>query len=547
LDLTASWHLLQTILADLRPYWRWRWVFILATWGLSMIGWFVVAVLPERYESMTRIYADTDNLLTPLLHNIAVQTDFQKQLMVMQRTLINRTNMARVAQAIDLDLDAQTDLEKERLYASLSSRVTIRVEALNLFQVGFRDSDPKRAKKGVDTLISIFVETNLGQNRASMENARTFLDTQIQDYEQKMRQSEQRLAAFKSQNVEVLPSGVGASFSGRLEEFRRDQMVAKSRADNALAARDQLRAALSSIPQFIEVSANPQVVVNGGTVGGGTTRQRVAQLRREIAFLQSRFTEQHLDVISAKRALELAERQLAEETQAKDSGGPDQELANARISNPVYEQLKLRLVQANADLAQAQSQVAISTSELARIQSMADVAPRIEAELADLNREYGVFRAKYEEMLNRRESARISQAVETSGDKVQFRVIEPPQVPVRPSFPNRPLLMALVFVVAIAGSCGLVFVVRFFDDTIASPRTLIEEFHLRVLGSVSMVDTPAMAAARRRSTRVFSWVAGGLLATFAMLLLLTQLYQVTDLLAKVEMPIFLERLVSNVG
>jgi polysaccharide chain length determinant protein (PEP-CTERM system associated) len=546
--LTVSWHLLQTILADLKPYWRWRWVFILSTWALSMVGWFVVAVLPERYESMTRIYADTDNLLTPLLHNIAVQTDFQKQLMVMQRTLINRTNMARVAQAIDLDLDAQTDLEKERLYASLSSRVTIRVEALNLFQVGFRDSDPKRAKKGVDTLISIFVETNLGQNRASMENARTFLDTQIQDYEQKMRQTEQRLAAFKSQNYEVLPSGVGASFSGRLEEVRRDQMVAKSRADNALAARDQLRAALASIPQFLEVSANPQVVVNGGgAVGGGTTRQRVAQLRREIAVLQSRFTEQHLDVISAKRALDLAERQLAEETQAKTAGGPDQDFANARISNPVYEQLKLRLVQANGDLAQAQSQVAISTSELARIQSMADVAPRIEAELADLNREYGVFRAKYEEMLNRRESARISQAVETSGDKVQFRVIEPPQVPVRPSFPNRPLLMALVFVVAIAGSCGLVFVVRIFDDTIVSARTLTEEFHLRVLGSVSMVDTPAAAATRRRSTRVFSWVAGSLLATFVMVLLLTQLYQVTDLLAKVEMPIFLERLLSNVG
>jgi len=545
--MILSLHLPQTLLAELKPYWRWRWTLLLSAWLFSLLGWTVVALLPERYESMTRIYADTDTLLTPLLHNIAVQADFQKQLQVMQRTLINRNNLAQVARAIDLDLDAKTDLDKERLYTSLGSRVSIRVEALNLFQVGFRDSNPKRAKKAVETLLTIFIETNLGQNRSSMDNARNFLDSQIQEYEQKMRLSEQRLATFKSQNYEALPAASGASFAARFEDLRRDQLLARSRRDNAVVARDQIRSTLAATSQFIAVSPGPQVVVNasGGT-GGGTPRQRVAQLRQELVGLRARFTDQHLDVITVQRALDLAEAELAAPA-AASGDGREEGAATASISNPVYEQIKMRLVQAEGELAQAQSQLTITTAEFERMQSMANVAPRLEADLADLNREYGVIRSKYEEMLNRRESARISQAVETSGDKIQFRVIEPPQEPVRPVFPNRPLFVTLVFLAALGCGCGVVLVARSLDDSIQSSSGLAEDFHVRFLGSVSQVETVALLAARRRSAHRFALAAGGLFALFLLVLLSSQMYQVNDFLANTEFPSFLNRIRSYAG
>gem|GEM_PF-930448 len=541
-----SLHLPQTVLVALKPYWRWRWTFLLSAWLFCLLGWTVVALLPERYESMTRIYADTETLLTPLLHNIAVQADFQKQLQVMQRTLINRNNLAQVARAIDLDLDLKTDLDKERLYTNLSSRVSIRVEGLNLFQVGFRDSDPKRAKKAVETLLAIFIETNLGQNRSSMDNARNFLDAQIQDYEQKMRLSEQRLASFKSENYEALPAASGASFGVRHEDLRREQMLARSRRDNAVVARDLIRATLATTPQTIAVASPPQVVVNANG-SAGSPRQRVAQLRQDLVNLRSRFTEQHLDVITTQRALELAEAQLAEESREKGSGAADREGGNNTASNPVYEQIKMRLVQADGEVAQAQSQLTITTAEFERMQSMANVAPRLEADLADLNREYGVIRTKYEEMLNRRESARISQAVETSGDKIQFRVIEPPQEPVRPVFPNRPLFVTLVFLAALGGGCGVVLIARSLDDTILSASGLAEEFHVRFLGSVSQVETVAILAANRRSNRRFALGTGGLVVTFLLVLLSSQMYQVNDFLAKTAFPSFFERVRSYVG
>ena len=94
------------VMSKLRAYWRRRWVVLGVAWPLALVGWVGVMLLPDRYECMTRIFADTDNLLTPLLRNITVQSDLEKQLDVIERTLLNHNNLVAVAHSADLDLDA---------------------------------------------------------------------------------------------------------------------------------------------------------------------------------------------------------------------------------------------------------------------------------------------------------------------------------------------------------------------------------------------------------------------------------------------------------
>jgi len=536
----------QKIFNELRPFWFRRWTIIVCAWIISVFGWLVVAVLPDQYEAMTRIYVQTETLLTPLLRNIAVQTDIQKQLEVLQRTLLNRNNLAQVAHSTDLDLDAQTEADKDALYASLAKRVTIKAEGQNLFLVSFRDANPKLAKKAVETLLSLFVETNLGQNRTSMESARNFLENQIQEYEQKLKNADQRLAEYKAQNVDLL-SSTGSNFSSRVESMRHEVFSAQSHYDNAVVVRDQLRTTLAGTPQYLDINSTPQVVINNdGNFSSSSPRLRVQHLRTQLSQLQARFTDTYPDVVSTKQELEHAQAELEREEAEKKNNPRGEAAAGVKsASNPVYEQIKLRLVQAESDVLQAQSQLNRLNVELTRLQGMAEVAPRVEAELADLSREYGVIKAKFEELLGRRESARISEAVESSGDKVQFRIIEAPQVPSRPGFPNRPLLVTLVMLASIAVGIGLVFLMHQLDDTVSSTAVLSEEFNIRVLGSVSKVESALRRTERQRNGRNFLLACSSLFAAYVAVLIATQLWQLPVLLAKLPLPASLLQRISD--
>ena len=115
---------------------------------------------------------------------------------------------------------------------------------------------------------------------------------------------------------------------------------------------------------------------------------------------------------------------------------------NADDRGPFYQQLRLALSQAEATVASLTARVANFQSKAEALQAKVDTVPEIEAQLTALNRDYGITKTKYEELLNRRESALMSQRVEEDVNDIQFRVIDPPRVSATPTGPNRPLLMA---------------------------------------------------------------------------------------------------------
>ncbi|MBC7908745.1 MAG: hypothetical protein H7Y60_18615 [Rhodospirillaceae bacterium] len=504
-----SFPLPPAIVAELRAMWRRRWLFLAVSWVLALAGWVTVLALPNQYQAMTRIYVDTNTLLTPLLGTLAVTGDVQRQLEVMNRTLLNRQNIAQAARAADLDIGAGSDAELEALYDDLLKRILLKAEGRNLFSLTYINSDPVLAKRVIEEILNILIEGNLGRNRASMGNARTFIENQIAEYEAKLQKTEGALAEFKSRNNSVLVA-TGANFAGREEQVRQNLNAAKLHLEEAVIIRDQLRGHLASVPQMLEMEGAPQVYVAGGTATDANSRLR--QLESSLAQMKSRFTDRHPDVVSARSELDQLK---AEMVQAGPGPAPKAAgITRTRIPNAVYDQIKLRLVQAEGDVAKAEGQMRQAQEEASRIAGLAEVAPRVEAELSDLNREYGVIKIKYEDLLGRRESARISEAVEASGDKVQFRIIEPPQVPSVPSWPNRPLFIMGVLVAALGAGGGLTFLLHKMDDTLGSAAELMERFNVRVLGAVPKFENPARAQRRRVSLRRFAFASSGLMACF---------------------------------
>ncbi len=163
-------------------------------------------------------------------------------------------------------------------------------------------------------------------------------------------------------------------------------------------------------------------------------------------------------------------------------------------------------------MASLTARVANFQSKAEALQAKVDTVPEIEAQLTALNRDYGITKTKYEELLNRRESALMSQRVEEDVNDIQFRVIDPPRVSATPTGPNRPLLMAGVLGVGLVIGGGLATLFSLLRPTFTSTLLLGQITGVQVLGTVSYQVTTGEA---RRQHRLMLAFWGGTLMLLA--------------------------------
>ncbi len=513
------------LLSYLVAIWRRRWYGLGVAWLISLAGWGYVATLPDQYESSARVYVDTDSLLGPLMKGLAVEGNIYRQIDIIQRTLLSRPNLEKVARMTDLDLTVDTPTQMEALLGGLEKGIRIRSQGRNLFKVTYEHSDPNMAKRVVQSLLTIFVESNLGASRKDLTSARRFIDDQIRSYERQLEEAENRRAAFKRENMGFLPGEGG--YYARMQATQARLEADRAALAEAVSRRDALTKQLASIPQFLETSDfTPEM--DGGPGGPETNLQlRIIELEQTIDNLLLRYTPRHPDVVAAQRLKEKLEKKLAEQEEARsaalDENGPGAEdpaasTVTRSVPNPLYEQVKLRLVETEAEMAMLKRRIAKATEETAKWQSLAETVPAVEAELARLNRDYAVIRKNYEQLIARREAARLAEDLETKADKVQFRIVDPPQVPLKPSGPDRPLFLSMVLVAAIGGGIAFAYALSQIDDSITNLWRLRESFALPVLGSVSAM----MSAAQRRRQALelssFAMIVIGLLTAYGGLL-----------------------------
>ncbi len=164
------------------------------------------------------------------------------------------------------------------------------------------------------------------------------------------------------------------------------------------------------------------------------------------------------------------------------------------VPNPVYDQLKISLIQADTQVASLtrQRDEAVKTQD--RLEKISKEQPGLFAEYQNMDRDYTVLRRNYEELLGRLQSANIAQAADTQADKVKLQVIDPPEVPRIPAAPNRPLLVTGVLLGGLAVGLGMTVLFGQLDRSFSSVDEL-RTLGLPVLGGISVLG---MAPFRQR-------------------------------------------------
>ncbi|MGE0417735.1 MAG: hypothetical protein AB7O80_13090, partial [Acetobacteraceae bacterium] len=245
------------LLSYLRAAWRRRWMGVIVAWLVCGLGWVGVYLIPNQYESSARLFVDADAILTPLLRGIAADSAPTTQLEILQRTLLSRPNLEKLVSKTDLDLTLNGPSDRERLLTRLASEIKVTPQTKNLFTISYRDKSPKLAHDVVQTLLTIFIESATGTNRADMENARRFLERQIQSYEQQLRAAEKRRAEFRARYIEVLPNDANPNVPA-LEGARGQARMLEGKLQDAVMARDALKQEVENTPPMLVVEAAGQ-------------------------------------------------------------------------------------------------------------------------------------------------------------------------------------------------------------------------------------------------------------------------------------------------
>jgi polysaccharide chain length determinant protein (PEP-CTERM system associated) len=492
----------------LKGVWKYRWIAVTAAWIVAVAGWVIVYKLPDDYQASARIYVDTQNVLKPLMAGMTISPDLQQQVSIMSRTLISRPNVERVVRMVDLDIKAKDLKDQEKLVKGLMDNIKLGAAGRdNLFTIHYNNQNPKLAKDVVQSLLTIFVEGGLGDKQDSSSAIR-FIDEQIRSYEEKLVVGENNLKAFKQKNIGMMPQQ-GNDYYAQLSLALEDLNKTKLELREAEHARDAIRRQITGDEPVLMVDQND----SASSIVNVELDSRIDALNKNLDALRLNFTELHPDIISTKRLVaQLEERKKEEAKLLKPGADP------GKNYSPMLQQLNVALAEGEADVASMKARVEEYASRYDRLKSLSNAVPQVEAELAQLNRDYQVNKSNYEKLLERRESAKISGELGSAADLMSFRIIDPPTVSDLPVGPDRTKLFSIVFLGSLLVGIGIAFVISQIRPTFHSQASLREITGRPILGSIPMIWTDQEKIKRKKRLYAFGLSLLSLLGLYGALM-----------------------------
>lgn len=479
------------IYSYLHGIWRYRWSALAICWIVALIGWAVVYSLPNQYTSKAIMHIDTESVMKPLLEGLAVDSEVEAGLHIMSQHLLSRKNLEEVIQQTDLGLGVNDSKAMEDHVNSLAKAIVLKEGGRrnsNIYELSYQGNSAALVYQVVSKLLNTLIESTMDSARTDTASAQVFLDRQITEYETRLSTAEQNLAAFKRENVGFMPDERGGYYTrlqreqGELDDIRSELRLAKRRYS------EMLKQLEGESPLLDNSSYDaPQVL-------------KLRRYREQLETLLSQYTEQHPDVqaLRANIADVIANKGI-EGDESLDIGAGD-----SVEFNPVYQELKADIHRTSIDVETLKIRLAEQKSSVEALKQAVDVLPEVEAKLAKLNRDYDITRERYLDLVARRESARLAQEVGMSGSNVNFKVIDSPRVPTKPSGPARVLLLGMVFLAAISVGVGWGFLRYLLQPTFIDSTQLREKIGLPVLGSVGLFLTAQHK--RRRQLQLVSFL-----------------------------------------
>ncbi len=482
---------LAEILYYIKATIRYKWLILIVTWLICIPGWFYIAQMPDEYTSTARVQVDTRTMLRPLMRGLAIQSDVRGLIGVMKQLMSTRQNLEKIAELAGSDISGMSESQRLEIVGLLKSGVKIEGGRDEIFSISYDASNAQRAKQVVQAVLTIFSEETQKSAMSDADSAQRFLLTQIQEYEQRLRNAEKARENFKRANIGMLP-GTGTDQAGQMqalqlqiEESQAELMEFESKKQ---VLTEQLKEAQETSEEWgLTGLDNPMSSVS----------QEIAQLKKQRDELLMRYTHKHPNVrFLDKRIQTLAKRQ-------EKNNNPESSGTYIALSNPYVQTIKVALNELEAQIASLISRIKNQQDKMAQLDDQYTDRLRIETEMQNLNRDYEAIKANYNTLLTRREEASMSEKMDNQSTALRFKIADPPNKPLAPSGPKRMLFNSAVMGAGLVAGIGLAFLLVLLKPTFVSSSQVRQVTGFPVLGSITLIKNKQELARARVNITAF--------------------------------------------
>ena len=485
----------------LHTIWHRRWLALAIAWGVAIVGWFVVAQMPSRYQSQARVFVQMQSVLPGGMPG--VPSDGQKDVDRIRQTLVSAVNLQKVVRGTDLANTVSSDRDVADRVAGLATAIKVESQQDNLFQITTTQSSPKLARTVTQKLIDIFVEQNLAGDRRQSTQSLRFLDDQLATLQKKLQDAEGKRADFQNRYLASLP-GTG-TVSDRIGAARAQM----AQVDGDLAAASS---GLAAVQGQMAGTAKALPGSAGAAGSAGPARARLAAIQGQLADARARgYTDAHPDVVALKSQLASATAAARGEPLVGGAAG------GGANPNPLYLSLQSIAADKQASVAALRIRKSQLQADLDQLNAKLAADPQAAAEQGQIDRQYESLKGQYDQLLAQRAQVALRGEAQTQTDNVKFNVIDPPTTPRAPVAPNRFLLLTGVLVAGLVAGIGGAFALGQLRVTFPTSARLAAATGMPVIGSIGEVVTQDQSEERARKLKLF---AGGLAALGVAYLLL---------------------------
>jgi succinoglycan biosynthesis transport protein ExoP len=501
---------------------RRRWQFLIPFFCGWALVWGASWLIPSTYRSGTLILVEQPSV--PEKYVVSnIDTDIQHQLDSITQQILSRTRLLRIIDSLGLYAKERKRKTPDELVEKMSKDIEIELShgddrKLSAFNIYYASSDPKMAQLATAELANLFITENIEERQKRSENTTNFLQDQLDQARAKLAAQEAKLRVFKDQHLGELPTQTQSN----LQILTGLQSQLQANQDSLNRAKQQNTYLESLINQYRAMGTGAKPGEAGPSALADIDKQ-LDQLKAQLADLTSHYTDKHPDVRKTKEQIARMEatrvRIVADMNSRPSNAAASSDPAPAASLDPKSAptlEMESQLKANRLEIANRESEIKDEQNKINQYQGRLNMAPVMEQQYADITRDYDQSKTDYEALLAKKNQSEMSTDLEKTQQGERFRMLDPPNLPVKPYKPNRLILCGAGLAVGLILGAGFAFGQEKLSGKIFSEREIKKVVPFEVIAEIPPIESPEEQSSHRRN----AWIAGAAAAVMIGFILL---------------------------